>query len=260
MRNSQSHARSVYQESEQPQDQTLWKLLLISALAYIIWNDVKVTDTLAEGIVGAQPSTRAVREKASFAFFAEKRKPTYGVELPKSAKSPLAFAMDPGFAERYDIPEQEVAQYTAQLRAYVEQYAPIAVAEARAFGIPASITLAQGLLESGVGRSRLAVNSRNHFGIKCFSRTCHKGHCVNATDDTHKDFFVKYRSVWESYRAHSKLLKSNARYKPLFQLDSDDFQGWAQGLSKQGYATDPKYAQKLMAIISTLGLEKYDGA
>jgi flagellum-specific peptidoglycan hydrolase FlgJ len=258
MRNNQTTSRPIYQDNNQTQDQTLWKLLLISALAYIVWNDVKVSETLAEGMATNTSKQPAVREKASFAFFAEKRKPSYGVELPKSAKSPLAFAMDPGFAVRYNIPDEEVAQAKQQLQGYVEQYASIAVAEARAYGIPASITLAQGLLESGVGRSRLATSSRNHFGIKCFSRTCQKGHCVNFTDDTHKDFFVKYQNVWQSYRAHSRLLKGNARYQPLFQLPADDFQSWAQGLSKRGYATDPKYAQKIIAIIHTLNLQKYD--
>lgn len=250
-------------QNDGSQDQTLWKLLLVTALAYIVWNDIHVTDHLANSlqqVTSPSDATEKVRNRASLASFKEKTEVSYGVELPRSAKSPLAFAMDPGFAERYYVPADEVAEAMRKLNTYTEKYAAAAVAEAKAFGIPASITLAQGLLESGVGGSRLALSSRNHFGIKCFSRTCRKGHCVNFTDDTHKDFFVKYSSVWESYRAHSRLLKSNARYHGLFRLAPTDFEAWAKGLSKQGYATDPRYAQKIIAIIKTLKLDRYDRA
>ena len=243
----------------------LWKLLLISAITYLIWNDIKISEMIALDSAASadfEASEGVVKQdKAAFVLFGSKKKtaPNYGVEMPRSAKGPLTFAMDSGFAQRYEVPEHELAEAKEIINAYIERYAPVAVAEMQEFGIPASITLAQGLLESNIGSSRLATSSRNHFGIKCFSRTCKKGHCVNFTDDTHKDFFVKFKSVWESYRAHSKLLRSNARYKPLFRLDAADYQAWATGLSKHGYATDPKYAQKLIAIIRSLGLDRYDG-
>jgi flagellum-specific peptidoglycan hydrolase FlgJ len=255
---STEHFDSLVNGNGQP-DQVLWKLLLISALAYIIWNDVSVTDTLINKFgSGKIEAGEPIRQTASFFTFGAEKPLDYGVILPKTAKSALAYAMDPGFVKRYDIPEEDYQAALTKLNAYTEQYAPAAIAEARAHGIPASITLAQGLLESGVGASRLATSSRNHFGIKCFSRTCSKGHCVNFTDDTHKDFFVKYQSVWESYRAHSRLLKQNGRYKPLFALNMTDYAGWARGLSQHGYATDPKYAQKLIAIIKTLKLDRFD--
>lgn len=141
--------------------------------------------------------------------------------------------------------------------AYVERFEKVAKTEMEKFGIPASITLAQGLLESNVGASRLATRNNNHFGIKCFSKRCGKGHCSNFTDDSHKDFFRKYRSAWESYRAHSKLLTAK-RYSKLYKLKKTDYKGWATGLKKAGYATDPKYAEKIIALIEDLKLHQYD--
>ena len=144
-----------------------------------------------------------------------------------------------------------------QLR-YVKRFAKVAQAEMDKFGIPASITLAQGLLESNVGESKLAVENNNHFGMKCFSKTCGKGHCSNFTDDTHKDFFRKYKSPWESYRAHSQLLKQGDRYSELFKLKQTDYRSWAKGLKAAGYATDAQYADKLIKLIEDLGLHQYD--
>lgn len=140
---------------------------------------------------------------------------------------------------------------------YVKRYFKVAQKEMEKYGIPASIKLAQGLLESNVGESRLAVHNNNHFGIKCFSKTCGKGHCSNFTDDSHKDFFRKYKNAWESYRAHSILLQSN-RYKPLKSLKSSDYKGWAYGLKKAGYATDKNYAPKIIGLIEDLKLYQYD--
>ena len=139
---------------------------------------------------------------------------------------------------------------------YVRRYAKVARAEMDKYGIPASITLAQGLLESDAGGSRLSRKNNNHFGMKCFSRKCKKGHCSNFTDDSHKDFFKIYKNAWQSYRAHSKLLMGK-RYKHLQSYDKD-YEKWAFGLRKAGYATDKKYAQKLISINETLHLEEFD--
>lgn len=141
---------------------------------------------------------------------------------------------------------------------YVRRFSKVAQTEMEKFGIPASITLAQGLLESNVGESKLATHNNNHFGIKCFSRTCKKGHCSNFTDDSHKDFFRKYKSAWESYRAHSLLLQRNSRYNSLFNLKHTDYKGWSYGLKKAGYATDKQYGDKLINLIEDLGLHDYD--
>ncbi len=147
-----------------------------------------------------------------------------------------------------------------QLRqlAYVERFAEVAQTEMHKFGIPASITLAQGLLETQTGESPLASKFNNHFGIKCFSRSCKKGHCSNFTDDSHKDFFRIYDTAWESYRAHSLLLKNSERYQQLFELPADDYKAWAKGLKKAGYATDRQYADKLIGLIEALHLQQFD--
>ncbi len=144
--------------------------------------------------------------------------------------------------------------------AYAKQFANIAKQEMDQFGIPASITIAQGIVETNAGISRLATQNNNHFGMKCFSKRCAKNHCSNFNDDHHKDFFRKYKSTWESYRGHSKLLAENKRYKFLFDLEKTDYRGWAHGLKKAGYATDKRYAQKLIQVIEDLKLHRLDNS
>ena len=144
----------------------------------------------------------------------------------------------------------------AQVQDFIKQYAPIAITEMEKYGIPASIKMGQALIESRAGTSRLAVNNNNFFGMKCFSKNCKKGHCSNATDDHHKDFFRKYSSVWESFRAHSMLLEAN-RYSALKNYGKD-YKKWAKGLKSAGYATDKKYDKKLINVIKKYKLYKYD--
>jgi flagellum-specific peptidoglycan hydrolase FlgJ len=165
---------------------------------------------------------------------------------PKLANSPNSGNVSSG-----------VAAKRKKQRAYVNRYADAAIQEMHKYGIPASITLAQGLIESNCGESKLATRNNNHFGIKCFSRSCKKGHCSNFTDDTHKDFFRIYESTWESYRGHSILLQKD-RYKSLYKLPKTDYKNWARGLKKAGYATDPLYGEKLINLIEALDLQEYD--
>ena len=141
--------------------------------------------------------------------------------------------------------------------AYIRAYSSLARDQMRKHGIPASITLAQGLLESNIGSSRLAKENNNHFGIKCFSTSCSKGHCSNFSDDSHKDFFRKFSSVAESFHAHSELLKK-PRYRSLYKLRKDDYEGWARGLRRAGYATDRSYDAKLIHLRENLKLYVYD--
>lgn len=143
------------------------------------------------------------------------------------------------------------------MKDYIDQYSSLAIKEMKQHGIPASITLAQGLLESQAGESALAIKTNNHFGIKCFLTNCPKGHCTNHPDDSHKDFFVVYKTPSESYEAHSNFLKKE-RYSALYQLPINDYQSWAVGLAKAGYATDPQYGQKLINIIEKYQLYRLD--
>ena len=126
------------------------------------------------------------------------------------------------------------------------------------YEIPASITLAQGILESGSGQSDLAEKSNNHFGIKCHSDW--KGKKSYYDDDEENECFRKYESAEDSYLDHSLFLKNKPRYSNLFSLNITDYKGWAKGLKKAGYATDPKYPEKLIALIEEYKLWKYDGS
>ncbi len=139
---------------------------------------------------------------------------------------------------------------------YIELFAVDAMKEMELYKIPASITLAQGILESGSGRGRLAVEANNHFGVKC-----HKGWNggkIYHDDDEAQECFRKYKDASYSYRDHSLFLTERSRYSNLFKLDIDDYRGWARGLKAAGYATDPKYPDKLISLIERYRLDKYD--
>ena len=140
--------------------------------------------------------------------------------------------------------------------AYIDQYASLAVLEMQRTGVPASITLAQGMLESGAGLSPLAVQAHNHFGLKCHSDW--KGEKFFYDDETPDECFRVYPTVEDSYRAHSDFLRGRERYKELFDLDPTDYKGWARGLRRAGYATDPGYATKLINLIEDFQLYRYD--
>ena len=143
-----------------------------------------------------------------------------------------------------------------QINKYVNRHAKLAVSEMNKYGIPASIKLAQGILETKYGTSDLALKGKNHFGIKCHRGW--NGPSMRVTDDAPNECFRKYRSVTESYRDHSIFLTSRARYGDLFDLSIKDYKGWAHGLKKAGYATNPKYAQGLISLIDEFELHRYD--
>lgn len=140
---------------------------------------------------------------------------------------------------------------------YIEQFSKLAIEQQKEFGIPASITLAQGILESSAGKSRLATEGNNHFGIKCHNDW--KGEGMLVDDDAPDECFRVYSTPEESYRDHSLFLK-RARYKPLFSLPLSDYKGWASTLRKCGYATDPNYAARLVTIIERYALYNFDMA
>lgn len=141
-------------------------------------------------------------------------------------------------------------------QSYIDKYKDLAIAEMKRSGIPASITLAQGMIESDYGRSTLAREANNHFGIKCHSDW--KGATVRHDDDARNECFRKYRHVDESFSDHSDFLVSGSRYDFLFDLSPTDYIGWARGLKQAGYATNPRYAEMLITKIDELGLHQYD--
>ena len=140
--------------------------------------------------------------------------------------------------------------------AYIEKYKDEAIRQQKRYKIPASITLAQGLLESGAGNGKLAKESNNHFGIKCHG--VWNGEKVYHDDDEKGECFRKYDTPFQSYEDHSLFLTSRPRYAELFELDVTDYRGWANGLKRCGYATDKAYASKLIGIIELYSLNSYD--
>ena len=148
-------------------------------------------------------------------------------------------------------------KWNQRYQTYINQYRDLAIEQMLKFKIPASITLAQGLLESGAGYSELATKGNNHFGIKCHGWT---GRKTYHDDDEAQECFRAYNNVYESYEDHSLLLSRQPRYRSLFSLDGDDYKGWAHGLKKCGYAPSPTYAQKLIGIIELYKLQQYDKA
>ncbi|MDL2261955.1 glucosaminidase domain-containing protein [Bacteroidales bacterium OttesenSCG-928-I21] len=139
---------------------------------------------------------------------------------------------------------------------YIAKFSSIAIKEMNRSGVPASITLAQGLLESGSGNSYLATSGNNHFGIKCGSEW--SGEKIFSDDDAKNECFRKYNSAEESYKDHSDFLVNSLRYTALFELEITDYKGWAKGLKKAGYATSPIYAEKLIELIERYKLYEYD--
>ena len=144
----------------------------------------------------------------------------------------------------------------SKTESYISKYSSVAVVEMNKYSIPASITLAQGILESGNGESRLAVDGKNHFGIKCHSNW--NGKTIIVDDDEKGECFRKYSNVAESYRDHSLFLSERGRYSFLFAYKKSDYKKWAKGLKKAGYATNPKYASLLIDLIEKYQLYNYD--
>ncbi|WP_035670344.1 glucosaminidase domain-containing protein [Flavobacterium sp. 83] len=142
------------------------------------------------------------------------------------------------------------------IKAYVSQFKDIAMGNMRNYGIPASIILAQGILESGAGVGDLAISANNHFGIKCHEGWT--GESVRHDDDSDQECFRKYNNPSESFKDHAVFLTGRSRYSKLFELQKGDYKAWARGLRTAGYATDPRYPDKLISYIERYNLHQYD--
>lgn len=163
----------------------------------------------------------------------------------------------PGKTDEHEVKElPSSASYEEILSAYIDTYSQIAMEEMLQYGIPASITLAQGILESGAGRGELTRRANNHFGIKCHSSWT--GERVYHDDDEKGECFRKYKDAKYSFRDHSLFLAERSRYQNLFKLRKNDYKGWARGLKAAGYATDPRYPDKLIRIIEKNNLTRFD--
>ncbi|WP_295985192.1 glucosaminidase domain-containing protein [uncultured Algibacter sp.] len=151
--------------------------------------------------------------------------------------------------------EKDVKVYANNTERYIDFHKATAQNEMSLYGIPASITLAQGILESGSGKGRLSVKANNHFGIKCHGWT---GKKIYHDDDEKQECFRKYKDAKYSFRDHSLFLSERKRYSKLFKLKKEDYKGWAKGLKAAGYATDRKYPQKLISLIERYQLYEFD--
>lgn len=154
------------------------------------------------------------------------------------------------------IPKKSTLKKVDKVKAYVDKYLKTALAEQNLFGIPASITLAQGIVESNSGLSSLARKCNNHFGMKWIRGRKEKYAIYH--DDSPKDKFVVYKSAWYSFRDHSKLLAKYDRYNHLLKLECGDYKGWAKGLKKAGYATNKNYDKILISVIEQYNLNRFD--
>jgi flagellum-specific peptidoglycan hydrolase FlgJ len=195
---------------------------------------------------GAKKRAAKRESRAKTEYPSEKNNPKiypYEEEVAKTEEEPV---------RKPEPPKKESASIT---EIYIYKYAPIAKEEMELYGIPASITLAQGILESGSGYGELCLKSNNHFGIKCKDW---EGGKVYHDDDKKGECFRKYKDPKYSFRDHSLFLTNRGRYAFLFDLDQDDYKGWARGLKKAGYATDPKYPDKLISLIHRYDLTRFD--
>lgn len=189
--------------------------------------------------------------------YTSKKKPTTTKKTVHTAKKPTKTTSKPVNRETETmVSTSKTTVYTDVVFSYVEDFKNIAKSNMKEYGIPASIILAQGILESGAGRGDLAQRSNNHFGIKC--HTGWTGEKVYHDDDAEQECFRKYKDPAESYKDHALFLTSRSRYSGLFKLDKGDYEAWARGLRKAGYATDPKYPEKLITYIERYNLHQYD--
>ncbi|HLS31616.1 MAG TPA: glucosaminidase domain-containing protein [Flavobacteriaceae bacterium] len=208
---------------------------------------MKIRILLVVGVVflltscgGGKKYSRSIKKKSGQT--SHKNHPKLGTNIPSIEELPNPL-------------EQNIPHFESDVSRYIYMYKAIAMEEMGTYGIPASITLAQGILESGSGKSELARKSNNHFGIKCHDW---KGDRVYHDDDLLQECFRKYKNPNYSFRDHSLFLKHRSRYGKLFELPIDDYKGWSYGLKAAGYATDPSYPKKLIGIIERYDLHQYD--
>ncbi len=183
---------------------------------------------------------------------------TSSKKKPATSPSRTATASNSNKGKKTEVLEStsKTVVYSDMVKAYVLEFKDVAKDNMKRHGIPASITLAQGILESGAGRGTLCVSANNHFGIKCHNDW--KGDTVHHDDDSEQECFRKYERAAESYNDHSLFLTTRSRYASLFNLPKGDYEAWARGLRAAGYATDPKYPEKLIDLIVRYDLASYD--
>lgn len=227
------------------QKKTLLKLSFVAAATYFIFG----TNNEIGSFIGLGSTGTSINwsEETNLGVGQEKHKSVAAPKKEKKAPAPTKLDVAPVAVET--IKGDETASY-------IRKFSSVAREEMLKYGVPASISLAQGLIESRAGTSLLARQNNNHFGMKCFLKNCPKGHCTNYSDDSHKDFFLNFKDPKQSWRAHSILI-STGRYARLKKYGRN-YKLWANGLKSVGYATDGTYAQKLVNTIERYQLYQFD--
>ena len=197
----------------------------------------------------SKPTTAVVRNVKT---------PLSKTSIEKNEEKKLVVITKPNSATITEVLEAttRVKVTTQMVLAYIEKYKNIAKESMEKNGIPSSITLGQAILESGAGTGPLSIQANNHFGIKCHKEW--SGPSIKYTDDEENECFRKYDDPSQSFKDHSYFLKSRPRYLGLFQLNKSDYKAWAKGLKDAGYATDPKYPEKLIGLIERYQLDRFD--
>lgn len=237
-----------------PLEPFLWKLLLLSAMAYFVWNENISIDIGFCSIRKSEISAQLGRHSLDFfGLLGITSRSEAGVRIEDEAFDNLTFAIDPGYARRYQIDEVTVGECRDKCRLFVKRYSPVAIAEMRRYRVPASILLAQSLLASNAGCDIQAQTTHNFFLRSCEAPACKLEH--QGTDEASIDVFP---NLWGSFRAQSLFFKNADLYTSLFENGTRDPRTWARALDAAGYSTDPQYGAKLLSIIQSMKLDAFD--
>jgi hypothetical protein len=243
------------QQVESPQLESFcWKLLLLSAMAYFVWSEKISIDIGFFSIRKAELRDQFERQSADFfGLLGFDSRSETGVRLDEEVFQNTTFAIDPSYAHRKHIDEITVDQCREKCRLFVKRYSPVAIAEMRRYGVPASILLAQSLLASDAGCDE-QVQSCNNF----FLRTCDNSFCKRQHIALGDDALDVFPNLWGSFRAQSLFFKNAEVFAYLIERHNHDPHTWAKALDTTGYSTDPLYGAKLRALVKSMSLEVFD--
>lgn len=237
----------------------LWKLLLVSALAYFVWSDTISIDFGPISIEKAGMQHQVTQPKTDlFGLLGFEHENNSDLRLDEGALDNLSFVLDPTYAARFGISGEQVQAHMERCSIFVKRFSPVAIAEMRRYGVPASLLLAQALLASDAGDNPICRETNNFFLRSCQPAACTVEHFADLESTDQVILVDEYPNLWGSFRAQSIFLKHTAPFSDLFQVDKNDYRTWAKGLESGGYSMDAEYGKKLIAIIQGLQLEHFD--
>ncbi len=244
---------------EEKVESFLWKLLLLSALAYFVWSERISIQIGPMTIRKTEVVEQLSRHKTDFlSLIGFQSHSTPSVVLEGDIADNLTFAIDPTYAERHGIEAATVQRSMQQCAFFVKRFSPVAIAEMRKYGVPASILLAQALLASNAGEAAVARETNNYFQRNCTLPHCQADHFPDPKDLENTALLDIYPNLWGSFRAQSHFFQHTEPYANLIQAGEMDFGVWANTLAVTGYSTDDQYAAKLLALIHALQLRSFD--